>query len=81
MNASVIESVLELMADTVLMRRAMKGGPVNWSEMAGAIRYYQAEFGHTLPMSANRFKNRVYSFKAKGYESLDQREIHEPEQA
>lgn len=69
-NASVIESVLELMADTVLMRRAMKGGPVNWSEMAGAISYYQAEFGHTLPMSANRFKNRVYSFKAKGYESL-----------
>lgn len=28
-NASVIESVLALMADTVLMRKAMKGGPVN----------------------------------------------------
>ncbi len=34
-NASVIESVLELMADTVLMRRAMKGGPVNWERDGG----------------------------------------------
>ena len=38
-NASVIESVLAVMADTVLMRKAMKGGPVNWGEMAGAISY------------------------------------------
>ena len=69
-NASVIESVLALMADTVLMRKAMKGGPVNWGEMAGAISYYQIEFGHTLPISANRFKRRVWDFKAQGYESL-----------
>lgn len=69
-NASVIKSVLAVMADTVLMRKAMKGGPVNWGEMAGAISYYQAEFGHTLPTSANRFKKRVWDFKARRYESL-----------
>lgn len=69
-NASVIESVLAVMADTVLMRKAMKGGPVNWGEMAGAISYYQSEFGHTLPMSANRFKRKVSEFRTKGYESL-----------
>lgn len=69
-NASVIESVLAVMEDTALMRRAMKGGPVNWGEMAGAISYYQAEFGHTLPTSAGRFKRRVSEFRAKGYESL-----------
>lgn len=69
-NASVIGSVLAVMADTVLMRKAMKGGPVNWGEMAGAISYYQSEFGHTLPTSAGRFKKRVWDFKARGYESL-----------
>ena len=69
-NASVIGSVLAVMADTALMRKAMKGGPVNWGEMAGAISYYQSEFGHTLPTSANRFKKRVWDFKARGYESL-----------
>lgn len=69
-NASVIQSVLDVMNDTVLMRKAMKGGVVNWGELAGAISYYQAEFGHTLPLSANRFKRRVNEFKANGYESL-----------
>ena len=69
-NASVIEAVLAVMADRVLMRKAMKGGPVNWGEMCGAISYYQSEFGHTLPLSANRFKKRVHDFMAHGYESL-----------
>ncbi len=69
-NASAIEAVLAVMADTVLMRKAMKGGPVNWGEMAGAIGYYQSEFGHTLPLSANRFKRKVGDFRTKGYESL-----------
>ena len=69
-NASVIEAVLAVMADRELMRKAMKGGPVNWGEMCGAISYYQSEFGHTLPLSANRFKKRVHDFKAHGYESL-----------
>lgn len=69
-NASVIEAVLAVMADRVLMRKAMKGGPVNWGEMCGAISYYQSEFGHTLPLSANRFKKRVHDFKAHGYESM-----------
>lgn len=69
-NASVIEAVIALMNDTVLMRKAMKGAAVNWGEMAGAISYYQEEFGHTLPVSANRFKKRVNEFLASGYESL-----------
>lgn len=69
-NASAIQAVIDVMADTVIMRRAMKGGPVNWNELAGAINYYREEFGHTLPMSVNRFKKKVNDFKAQGYESL-----------
>lgn len=69
-NASVIEAVMRAMEDATFMRKALKAGPVNWGELAGAISYYQAEFGHTLPLSANRFKRRVNEFKANGYESL-----------
>lgn len=74
-NASVIEAVMRAMEDATFMRKAMKAGPVNWGELAGAISYYQAEFGHTLPVSSNRFKKRVNDFKAKGYESLISRKF------
>lgn len=74
-NASVIEAVMRAMEDATFMRKAMKAGPVNWGELAGAISYYQAEFGHTLPVSPNRFKKRVNDFKANGYESLISRKF------
>ena len=74
-NASVIEAVMRAMEDATFMREAMKAGPVNWGELAGAISYYQAEFGHTLPVSSNRFKKRVNDFKANGYESLISRKF------
>ncbi|KAB6532006.1 hypothetical protein GAY88_19545 [Phocaeicola vulgatus] len=74
-NASVIEAVMRAMEDATFMRKAMKAGPVNWGELAGAISYYQAEFGHTLPVSSNRFKKRGNDFKANGYESLISRKF------
>lgn len=74
-NASVIEAVMRAMEDATFMRKAMKAGSVNWGELAGAISYYQAEFGHTLPVSSNRFKKRVNDFKANGYESLISRKF------
>lgn len=74
-NASVIEAVMRAMEDATFMRKAMKAGPVNWGELAGAISYYHAEFGHTLPVSSNRFKKRVNDFKANGYESLISRKF------
>lgn len=74
-NASVIEAVMRAMEDATFMRKAMKAGPVNWGELAGAISYYQAEFVHTLPVSSNRFKKRVNDFKANGYESLISRKF------
>ena len=74
-NASVIEAVMRAMEDATFMRKAMEAGPVNWGELAGAISYYQAEFGHTLPVSSNRFKKRVNDFKANGYESLISRKF------
>ena len=74
-NASVLDAVLEVLADTRLMRRAMQGTAVKWEQMAGAISYYQQEFGHTLPLSVNRFRHRVSAYKKDGYASLVSRKF------
>lgn len=69
-NASVLQAVVAVVSDANIMRRAMHGVTVNWSEIVGVISYYKAETGHTLPMSANRFRETVKSFQSVGYESL-----------
>ena len=69
-NASVLKAVVSVMADTNIMRKAMNGQTINWGEVAGAISYYQAEFGHTLPLSPHRFRERVNAYQKEGYESL-----------
>ena len=69
-SASVLKAVVSVMADTNIMRKAMNGQTINWGEMSGAISYYKAEFGHTLPLSPHRFRERVNAFQREGYESL-----------
>lgn len=69
-NASVLQAVLSVMNDTRTMRQAMQNNRINWGEMAGAISFYQVEFGHTLPLSPTRFQKRVNEFKSEGYECL-----------
>ena len=69
-NASVLKAVVSVMADTNIMRKAMNGQTINWGEMSGAISYYKAEFGHTLPLSPHRFRERVNAYQREGYESL-----------
>lgn len=69
-NASVLQAVLAVMNDTRTMRQAMQNNRINWGEMAGAISYYQAEFGHTLPLSPTRFQKKVNEFRSAGYECL-----------
>lgn len=70
LNASTIQAVLRLMDDVKMKRAVMQGERLCWEEMAGAINFYQAEFGHTLPLSVDRFKKKVLEFKEKGYEAL-----------
>lgn len=38
--------------------------------MAGAISFFQKEFGHSLPLSVNRFKKKVKDFQENSYISL-----------
>lgn len=75
-NASVLQAVVALMNDTKIIRKAMQGEKVNWGEMVGAISYYQAEFGHTLPLSPNRFQKKVEEFKRDGYMCLVSRKFN-----
>lgn len=69
-NASTLQAVINLMNDTKMKRAVMQSNKVCWDEMTGAISFFQEEFGHTLPLSANRFKKKVKEFQEKGYISL-----------
>ena len=74
-NASVLQAVLSVMNDTRTMRQAMQNNRINWGEMAGAISFYQVEFGHTLPLSPTRFQKRVNEFKSEGMSVLSVRSL------
>lgn len=69
-NASVLQAVVTVMQDSKIIRQSMQGGRIVWGEMAGAINFYQAEFKHTLPLSAARFQEKVELFRSQGYGSL-----------
>ena len=53
-----------------MKRAVMQGNRLKWEEMAGAIGFFQKEFGHNLPLSVNRFKKKVKDFQESGYISL-----------
>ncbi len=69
-NASVLQAVAAVVSDTNIMRRAMNGTTVNWGEIVGVISYYKAEYEHTLPLSAHRFRDTLKQFQSEGYEVL-----------
>ena len=69
-NASVLQAVVAVVSDTNIMRRAMHGVTVNWGEIVGVISYYKAEYEHTLPLSAHRFRDTLKQFQTEGYETL-----------
>ena len=58
LNASALQSVIRLMNDVKMKRAVMQGSKIRWEEMAGAISFFQKEFGHSLPLSVNRFKKK-----------------------
>lgn len=74
-NASVLQAIQAVVSDTNIMRRAMHGPTVNWGEIVGVISFYQAETGHTLPMSAHRFRDTLKQFGTEGYECLISRKF------
>ena len=69
-NASVLQAVAAVVSDTNVMRRSMHGTAVNWGEIVGVISYYKAEYEHTLPLSAHRFRDTLKQFQSEGYEAL-----------
>ncbi|MCS2652537.1 hypothetical protein NXV35_14350 [Bacteroides faecis] len=70
LNASALQSVIRLMNDVKMKRAVMQNNKIRWEEMAGAISFFQEEFGHNLPLSVNRFKKKVKDFQENGYDSL-----------
>lgn len=75
LNASALQSVIRLMNDVKMKRAVMQNNKIRWEEMAGAISFFQEEFGHNLPLSVGRFKKKVKDFQENGYESLISRKL------
>jgi hypothetical protein len=69
-NASVIRTVIRLKNHTQGLRRAKRGTPLAWEDLAEAVKFFKAEYGHTLPASTLRFRKAVGAFNRGGYESL-----------
>lgn len=75
LNASALQSVIRLMNDVKMKRAVMQGSKIRWEEMVGAISFFQKEFGHSLPLSVNRFKAKVKDFQERSYISLISRKF------
>lgn len=69
-NASVIQAVIRVRRDNELYRKVRGKRVVSWAEMSDVIKFYQAEYGHTLGVSPTRFASWVRSFEKEGYAAL-----------
>lgn len=61
-NASVLEAVARLRDNTLALRKLMGTNRLSWSELQGAIAYYQQKYHHSLPLSPTRFSARLKAY-------------------
>lgn len=70
-NASVIQAVIRIRRDNELYRKVRgRSRAVSWADMSDVIKYYQAEYGHTLGASPTRFAQWVRKYEREGYDAL-----------
>lgn len=68
-NASVLNCCIRLYRRASTAQRLF-GGKYDWGQMAPVVEALRAEYGHTLPSSALRFRRRVNDYEREGYASL-----------
>ncbi len=68
-NASVLNTCIKLYDNASMAQRLMHKR-YDWEMMSSAVSILKKRFGHTLPSSMHRFKQKVNSYKKDGYESL-----------
>jgi len=71
LNASVLNHLLE-MAKTQGVQRRMHGNttPINWPPIYGASEELRESYGHTLPKSEARLRDKMREYKREGYACL-----------
>ena len=68
-NASVLNCCIRLYERAATAQKLF-GGKYNWEQMAKAIEALREEYGHTLPASTLRFRQKVNEYKKEGYGCL-----------
>jgi hypothetical protein len=70
-NATIIERVIKTLRMREMLTKQMKNTRRNiWPTIAVEYENWRTEYGHTLPNSLNRLKEKVRLFKKEGYKSL-----------
>lgn len=69
-NACAIDAVLRMTAGMALVRQASSEKPMGWSEVFCALDYYRARYGHTLPDTPARIREKISAYKRDGYACL-----------
>ena len=68
-NASVMNACIKLY-DRAKSYRSLMGEDYDWNKMATVIETLRVKFGHTLPSSTLRFRQKVNQYKKGGYAAL-----------
>ena len=68
-NASVMNACIKLY-DRAKSYRSLMGEDYDWGKMATVIETLRVKFGHTLPSSTLRFRQKVNQYKKGGYAAL-----------
>lgn len=69
-NASAAGSILRYMNSLNLARSASAETPAGWREAMKASAYYKERYGHTLPDTPSRLREKVTAYKREGYAAL-----------
>lgn len=69
-NASACQSLLRYIAGMNMSRSASNEEAITWREIMRVSSYYRERYGHTLPDTRARLREKVSAFKRDGYASL-----------
>lgn len=70
LNASVLQALISLQQRGNLYREASGESMLTWNDVCAASSYYRMRYGHTLPDTLARLREKINAYRANGYESL-----------
>lgn len=69
-NASAASSLIRFIAGMNLARSASGEVMIEWNEVVRASNYYRDRYGHTLPDTKSRLREKIQAYRREGYDSL-----------